>query len=145
MKLFKDIARAMATGEGAEGARLGEQRGNDDESRNFKFVTALFIGMVVAHLGESPGKAEIDQFIDRMRHDYRKRDPPFKALAMEGVVRAVYGEGHVLDEIPANEQLRLQYMAIREITHHNESVQDKLEEFLDDAEIIAREWESEES
>lgn len=145
MKLYKDLARAMATGHGQEGARLGEQLSSDDESRNFKYVTALFIGMVVTHLGENPGKAEIDQFIDRMRHDYRKMEPPFKSLAMEGVVRAVYGEAHLLDEIPANEQLRLQYMAIREITHHNESVSSKLDAYLDDAEVIAGEWEAEDT
>ena len=81
--------------------------------------------------------------MNEIRHGYREMAPPHNHLALEGVIRALCGEEHLIDEISAEGQFRVQLPAIVRIVHQSYEVQERLDGYLSDAEILAAQWQGE--
>jgi hypothetical protein len=143
-QLFRDTVKAMALGEGAKARELNEQIPEADGEAYAIFVAAMFAGAVGHRFADDQSQQAIKQFVDEMRHDYRHATPRFKPLVMEGVLRVLFGEEHLLDDISPEDQLRSQFMAIRKIVDQSEHMKQRLDEYLTDAEILAAHWQNEE-
>lgn len=138
--LFRDVMRAAALGDAERANQLDNRIEDADRSSYDIFVTAMFCGAVAHRFENDQSREAISRFVDEMRYDYRNAQPPVKPMAMEGTIRAVFGEEHLLDEIDGAEQLRHQFLAIRKIVHQSESMKSNLDGYLSDAEKLAREW-----
>jgi hypothetical protein len=138
--LFRDIAKAMAVG---DGDRAAELIGNIDDAEMHEYhtyITAVFAAAVAHYFKDDSSPEAIRRFVDGMRHDYRKANPPLQALTMEGLLRAFFGEEHLMDEIDPNEQLRCEFLAIRKMVFDNDELRLGLDKLVADAEAMAREW-----
>ncbi|MFD0556994.1 hypothetical protein FB566_2246 [Stackebrandtia endophytica] len=142
-QLFRQIVGAMAVGEGSKASVLIDQIPDEQEPDFHTYVTAFFSTAVVQRFGESPGPDVLRTFVDEMRYDYRNAEPPLKPMSMEALLRAFYGEEHLLDEITPEEQLRCEFLAIRKIVHQSEEMRLRLDAYLADAETLAKEWAAE--
>ncbi|HEU5128814.1 MAG TPA: hypothetical protein VFU12_12570 [Glycomyces sp.] len=106
-------------------------------------MTAMFCGAIEHRFTADQSHAAIKRFVDEMRYDYRNVQPPVQALVAEGLIRAVFGEDHLLDEISGQDQLRYQLLALRKIVDQSAEMRDRLEDYLTDAETLAAQWQSE--
>ncbi|MBO3734694.1 hypothetical protein [Glycomyces niveus] len=142
-ELFQKIAKALALGEGANARELIEQMPDEDEREYVVYIAAVFTELVDALFEEDHGLVAIKDFVDEMANAYRTAKPPFRSLAMEVLIRAVYDEDQSLDEVSAKEQLRYQTMALRMIVHKSPGVYAQLDQYLAEAKTLALEWLSE--
>jgi len=142
-QLFRQIVGAMAVGEGRKASDLIDQVPDEQEPDLHTYVTAFFSTAVIQRLGESPDQSALRAFVDEMRHDYRNAEPPLKPMALEALLRAFYGEEHLLNEVTPQEQLHCEFLAIRKIVHQSEDMSLRLETYLADAETLAKEWAAE--
>ena len=139
-QLFMQVGKAVAMGEGTKATGLIDQIPDNEQSAFHTYVTALFATAVVERFGESPGHDDLRRFVEEMRHDYRSADPSIKPMAMEALLRAFYGEEHLLDEVSPEEQLRCEFLAIRKIVHASADMRLRLDIYLADAEALAKDW-----
>lgn len=142
-KLFRDVVRAVALGDSETASRLDDDIQDGDRGAYNIYVTAMFCVAVGHRFENDESKEAITRFVDEMRYDYRNIDPPIRPLALEAVVRAVFGEEHLLDEVSGTEQLRHQILSIRKIVLQSDQMKERLEEYLKDAETLALQWTSE--
>ncbi|MEU5155434.1 hypothetical protein [Glycomyces sp. NPDC021274] len=143
-ELLREQVKAMIFNEPARSTELRTQIGEQGLARaHFNFTTAVFAGAVIQYFGEELDLAALRTFMTGIRHDFRKADPPLKFMTVEGAVRAIYGEDHFLDEMTGEEQLIAMSAVIRKITFETPYITDNIEPFLDEAEKLARQWESE--
>jgi len=138
--LFRNVMRAAALGNSDRASELDDQIVEQDRGAYDIFVTAMFCGAVAHRFEADQGNAAISRFVDEMRYNYRNAQPPIRPLALEGTVRAVFGEEHLLDEIDGAEQLRHQFLAIRKIVHDSEHMKERMDDYLADAELLAKQW-----
>jgi len=87
--------------------------------------------------------AGINAFVDEARHDYRNAEPELNVLILEAMIRAIYGEEHLVDHVPSDDQLMVQAPAIRKIVLQSQEMQDRLDDYLADAETLAKAWSEE--
>ncbi|MGH8792945.1 MAG: hypothetical protein ACRDXX_09895 [Stackebrandtia sp.] len=106
-------------------------------------MTAFFAGAAGHRFEHDQSHDAIHRFVSEARYDYRSADPPVKALVMEGLFRVLFGEEHLLNEISPEDQLRHQFLAIRKIVDQSEHMKERLDDYLADAETLARQWASE--
>ncbi|WP_199039430.1 hypothetical protein [Glycomyces salinus] len=142
-KLFQDTVREMALGNGSKARELNSQIPDAARDSYVIYVAAMFTGVTAAHLGEDPNHESIRDFVNRTAYAYRKADPPFKPMTMEALIRVIYGEDHLLDEVSPEDQLRFELLAIRMIVHENQDIKARLDDYLADAETLAAQWQSE--
>ena len=142
-QLFKGIVKAFALGDTETVDELNPKL-RDDESEDYTiYVSAMFAGVLAEVLGEDPSPEVVRGFVSDMSHAYRNSPTPFKPLAMEALIRVLFGEEELLEEVDPQDQLRLQIMAIRMATHKSTKIQDRLDDYLSDAEILAAQWQGE--
>lgn len=141
-ELFREHIKALAWGEGARSAELWQQIRSEDRTAHFAYTTAVFAGAVLQHFGETLGHEELQSFMNSIRHDFRKADPPLKFMNIEGAIRAIYGDDHFLDEMTAEEQMTAMTAVIRKIIDQTPLIKDNIEAFLDEADNLARQWQS---
>ena len=103
---------------------------------------ALFAGMVGHELGDEPTREDITRFVEEMRLEYRDADPRVNFFAVEGMIRALYGEDHLIDDIPAKDRYLAQMPVIYKVAGQSAEVRERIEDFLTDAEGLADYWES---
>jgi hypothetical protein len=141
--LFKQIVKALALGEGEQARELNRKL-RDDESDDYSiYVSAVFACTLGEIFDEDQSQEAIRGFVGEMSHAYRNANTPFKPLAMEALIRVLFGEDHLLDEVSPEDQLRLQTMAIRMAVHKSPRIQERLDDYLADAETLAAQWQSE--
>ena len=117
---------------------------NEDERREYHLLAmALFAGAVGDRLGDDPSRDEIDRFVNEMRHDYRNADPKVNFLALEAMIRGLYGEDHLIDDLPVKEQHLVLVPTIIKVVAQSDHMQQRLDDFLTDAETLAAHWQSE--
>lgn len=104
------------------------------------FVTAMFCGAVEHRFEDDQSRDEISRFVEEMRYDYQNLTPALKPLTVEGLIRAVFGEEHLLDEIDPLEQFRHQLLATRKIVDQSDHMQQRIDDYLTDAETLTNEW-----
>lgn len=141
--LFRETMKAAALGDSAAALRLDSQIPDVERESYNIYVTAMFCCAVEHRFSQDRSHAAITQFVNEMRYDFREANPPIKPLMIEGLVRAVFGEEHFLDEISAVEQLRAQLLAIRKIVDQSEQMQERLDDYLKDAETLTIQWAAE--
>lgn len=141
--LFRQIARAMALGDGDRAKGLIADIPDHEGHAYHTYMTAVFSCAVEHRFKDDNSQEAIRRFVEEMRHDYRTAEPPLKAFAMEGLLRAFFGEEHLMDEISADDQLRCELLAIRKIVHQSTHMKEHLDDYLTDAEGLAAEWTSE--
>lgn len=141
--LFQKIAKALALGEGANARELIEQMPDEDEREYVVYIAAAFTELVDTLFEKDHGLVAIKDFVDEMAYAYRTANPPFRSLAMEVLIRAVFDEDQALDEVTAEEQLRYQTMALRMIVHKSPAIFAQLDQHLVEAKSLAIEWLSE--
>lgn len=140
--LFKQHIKAMAFGQAEKAVEFNSQIDSEDRDAQFVFASGMFAGAMMHKLGEQPSLEEIKNFVDEVLEDYRKADPPLKPLAMEGLVRALYGEDSFLDEIPQPTQMQYQYLVVRKVVDQSPEMQEQLEDYMHDALMLVSEWEA---
>ncbi|ADD44059.1 hypothetical protein [Stackebrandtia nassauensis] len=139
-QLFRETVKAMALGDGAKARELNEQIPDADREAYAIYVAAMFAGAAGHQFEADQSPEAIKRFVNEMRHDFRKADPPFQPLAMEGLFRVLFGEEHLLDEISPADQMRLQFLAIRKIVDQSDHMKQRLDDYLTDAETLAEQW-----
>jgi len=143
-QLVRDLVRAIALGDGAKMKELNNQLPDADRNDYVVHVAAMFAGVAGHVFEQDQSPAAVREFVAKMSFAYRNANPPFKPLAMEAICRGLLGEDHLLDEVSAADQLDLEILAIRMIVDLYPAVSAQLESYLNDAEILAAEWQSEE-
>lgn len=139
-ELFREIVRAAALGKMEEAEALNE-RVSDAERASFSiFQTAAFSGVLEKRFATDSSREAVQRFVDEMRYDYRDAQPPIRPLVLEGVIRGILGEEHLLDEISIEDQLLYQIPTIRKIVDQSDELKSRLDDFLNDTEALAREW-----
>lgn len=133
----------MALGDGARARELHAQINDEDREAHYDYVTALFTIVIVHRLGEEPSVETIRRFVDEMASDYRKADPPLDSSALEGLIRALYGEGHLLENVSAETQLQYQFLSIRKIVDQSPHLTENLDGLLKDATKLCAIWSQE--
>lgn len=141
--LFRQIAKAMALGDGDRAADLIDSVPDNEIDVYQTYITAVFAGAAGHRFDEDHSHEAIRQFVSEARLNFQSAQPPLKALVMEGLFRVLFGEEHLLDEITPDDQLRHQFLAIRKIVGQSDHMQEHLDEYLADAETLAKEWTSE--
>lgn len=140
----RELLRAQALRETETAERLNGDLTEAEREHYHLMAMALFAGALEQRLGEQPTRAEIDAFVNEMRHDYRNASPAMNFLAVEGMIRALYGEEALADDIPASDQYRAQITTIVKVVAQSHQMRAKLEDYLSDAEALATQWQREE-
>lgn len=139
-RLFRDIVTQLAHGHGDAGRDLLTRIPDDQVHAYHTFVTGAYSVLTATYFAQDSGPEALRRFVDGMRHDYRRADPPLKTLVVEGLLRAFYGEDHLIDEIDPMDQLRHQLMAIRKMVFEDEALAADLDGHLAQAESLTRQW-----
>ena len=63
-----------------------------------------------------------------------------KATAVEGCIRAIYGEDHLLDDLDIEDQIISMWAVIRKVGDQSPQVQAQLDAYLTDAVTLAKLW-----
>ena len=145
--LDRGLLKAIALGDGESIRDLNEKRLASDrdpqQRKDFRTLTsALFVVALEQRFADDTSSEAVKRFVEELRYDYRDAKPPIKPLVTEAVIRAVMGEEHLLDEISAEDQLESQFPVIRKITMQSSDMTARIDSYLDDAQSLAREWES---
>ncbi|MGH8792944.1 MAG: hypothetical protein ACRDXX_09890 [Stackebrandtia sp.] len=143
-ELFRQVVKAMATGDRDRAIDLNKQVLDSDRRAYFIFVSAVFAGAVEHRFKDDRSHEAVVRFVNEMRHDFRNAEPPIKPLAVEGLIRALFGEDHFLDDIDSEDQFLSQYAVIRKIVDQSDHMKERFDDYLADAETLARQWASEE-
>lgn len=138
----KDYVRALATGDTARIRELDDQIPETEWEDFHTYVSAFFSLMLELRFKDGASREAITAFVDEARYDYRNVEPPIKPLMLEAAVRAAAGEEHLLDDVPTAELVRAQYLVIGKIARQSDDVQQRLEQYLGEAENLAAEWAS---
>lgn len=142
-ELFKQAVRASALGQGETAKSLTLKIDDSDSQAYFIFVSAFFAGIAEHWFREDQSQEAIARFVNEMRNDFAHADPPVKPLVVEGVLRALFGEDHLLDDITGMEQLTASLDAIRKMVDQSDHIQEHLNDYLNDAQILAAAWATE--
>lgn len=136
--LFRQTLRAAVLGDSKEANRLHDQIPRDDLNAYNVFIVAVFAGALEVRFKDDQSMDAIRRFADEMRYDYRNVEPPVQQLVVEGLIRGMLGEEHLFDGIAAEEQMRTQLMAIRKIVGQSPEMRERIDDYLADAETLAR-------
>lgn len=136
--LFRQAIRAAVLGDSAEANRLHDQIPREDMNAYNAFIVAVFAGALEVRFKDDQSLDAIRRFADEMRYDYRSAEPPVQQLVVEGLIRGMLGEEHLFDGITAEEQMRTQLMAIRKIVGQSPEMRERIDDYLADAEALAK-------
>lgn len=139
-KLFRQIVKAMAAGKGSEALELDGQIPDEDRQAYFIFVSAVFAGAVEHRFEDDDSHAAVVSFVNEMRRDFSQSDAPIKPLIVEGLIRAILGEDHLIDDIDSGDQFMAQYAVIRKVVDQSDHMKTRFDDYLTDAETLARAW-----
>jgi hypothetical protein len=141
----RELLKAQALRDFEKADEIDSQLTDDERGVYYLQAMALFAGALGHRLGEEPTRDDIDKFVNEMRYDYRNADPGVNFLALEAMIRAIYGEEHLADDLSAKEQYLVQVPTIVKIVAQSEEMRSRLDDYLTDAETLAAEWAREES
>lgn len=140
--LFRATVKALANGDAAEAKRLDAEIEHSDREAYNIYLAAVFFGAVGHRFQHDHSQEAIRHFVNEMAHEYRNATPALKPLTVEGLIRAAFGEDHFLDEISPDDQLMYQIPIIHKIVAQSEHMQQRLDDYLTDAETLASQWTS---
>jgi hypothetical protein len=137
---IRDIVRAIASGEGVKAKNLVNQLPDEDHQAYFIFLSAVMAGALDHHFKTDHSREAITRFVNEMRYEYRKVDPPINTLVIEGVIRGFFGEDHLLNGMSTKDKIIAAYPIIRSIVARSRHMQDNLDKYFTDAEMLAQQW-----
>lgn len=138
--LFQRTMRAAAQGRSTEANELLDRIPKSDIPMYNMYILAMFTVCVDVRFEHDASPEAIRAFGDEMRYDYRNAQPPVKQHVVEGLIRGMAGEEHLLKEISPENQHMTQLMAIRKIVGESPKLQENLGTYLAEAVDLAREW-----
>lgn len=138
----RELLKAQALRDTKAADLINEQLTDEERGYYHLMTMALFAGTLESRLGESPSRDEIEKFVSEMRYDYRNASPKMNFLAVEALVRALYGEEELIDDISAADQYRVQIAAIVKVVAQSDDLKQRLDDYLTDAETLATQWQS---
>ncbi len=141
----RHLLRAFALGDSATAHQLNQDLPDSERDRYFDLVAALFAVLLERRFASGVNRDVISGFVNEMRYDYRNAQPPINALAAEGVIRAAFGDDHLLADIADAEVLNAQHQVITKIVAQDAEVSASIDRFLDEAESTVKSWDSQES
>lgn len=136
-ELFRQILKAAAAGHSETLGGLMRQIKNEDRQAFFVFTTAVFSGMVDHWFTGERDAAVARSFVNDMRQEFDEGAVNF--LVVEGLIRALFGEDELLDDITPDDQLSASLAVIRKIFDQSEEIRDRLDDYLSDAAMMADE------
>ncbi|QSB05352.1 hypothetical protein [Natronoglycomyces albus] len=139
---LKDFVKALALGDVATSQRLGPQLLEGDTKYLGLYVTAASSLFIDRHFSGDHSLETIKDFAVEMRDQFQKADPPVKPLHVEAVIRAVWGEDHLLDDIRGRDQYSTHVAMIRKVGFDSEDIRANIDAILDEAEELTDEWTS---
>lgn len=137
-KLFRHVVKAFALGDASEAKRLDAQIIDADREAYNLYVMAVFFGAVGHRFGDDNSPEAVRIFASELRQEYPNPPEPIKLMVVEGLIRAVFGEDHLLDEISPHDQLLYQFPIIRKIVGQSPEMRERIEDYLTDAETLAK-------
>ena len=140
---LQQVMKAAALGDSDRANELHDQFTAEDQGAYNVYVIAVFAGAMGVRFATDQSLEAVRRFAAEMEYDYRSATPPVKQLTVELLIRAMMGEEHLFDEISAEDQLRLQLLAIRKVVDQSEKMRTHIDEYLSDAAKLATQWESE--
>lgn len=141
----RKLLRAFALRDTATANALNEELPDSQRDEYFDLVAALFAVLLERQFASGVSRDAISSFVGEMRYDYRSAQPPFNSLAAEGVIRAAFGDDHLLANLPNAEVLNVQHQVITKIVAQDTEVSGSLDRFLDEAESTAASWRAEDA
>jgi hypothetical protein len=104
--LFRAHAAARLRGDAAEACRIARRFTEGQRRAHLVFVQSLFAGVIVDRLGTRPDPHDLAEITKGLhdKHFDQNGTAGFVALRAEAMVRALFGEEHLLFEIPYAEQ-----------------------------------------
>ncbi|GAA4919047.1 hypothetical protein LX16_4415 [Stackebrandtia albiflava] len=139
-QLFKDTVKALALGDADRAMELDERISSEDRGDYFIYLSAVMAGAIEHHFANDHSREAIARFAEELRYEFRNATPPVKPLVIEAVVRAFYGEDHLLDDVSNDDQILAAYPIIRSITYRSEHMRSNLDKYLADAAMLADQW-----
>ncbi|WP_025273601.1 hypothetical protein [Haloglycomyces albus] len=109
------------------------------------FTLSTFSVLLEKALDDDTSQSAVKQFVERVRYAYRRADPPFNGLILEGLIRGLLGEEAFLDEITPEQQYEAQMLTIRYVAETDEHVKAHIDTYLTDAATLADQWSEETS
>jgi hypothetical protein len=104
LALFRAHATARLRGDTTEAARLAAAIGDERRMIHHMFVLALFTEVVISELGDRPDPWDLAELTRTLHDKHHRRDPRFKAIKAEALIRAVCGESFLLTEVAYAQQ-----------------------------------------
>ena len=138
--LFQKTLRAASLGKSQEASRLHDQIVKSELVNYYAYIVAFFSVCLEVRFADDASPEAIRAFGDEMRYDYRNAEPPVKQHVVEGLIRGMAGEEHLLKEISPEDQHMTQLMTIRKIVGESPKLQENLGTYLAEAVNLAREW-----
>lgn len=131
---------------------LGDGRANElarplmlNEPENYSlYVTATFVAFVDQEFKDDHQLPTIRAFAERMAEDFQEAQPTISAQAIEYLIRAIFDEEDLADEVSAREQVVNQNAVIRKLGNESPVIRQSLNAFLGDAAKLANAWAAEE-
>lgn len=142
-ELFLQHAKAMALGNIKQASAINQEISDDDRSSQFIFTAAFFGGLITEHFGADLDPGQLKAFVSALVDNSENAEPGVKAEAAEGCVRAIYGEGELLDDLELDDQAVAMWAMIREIAANSETLRQNIDEHLREALSLAQEAEDE--
>lgn len=114
---------ALLTGDLDAASRLRARLGRDGEASATEFLRAATAVSLEYRFGPGAGIGagpvdydELAAFMAELRFAGRTSEPPPDYLAVEAVVRSLYGEPHLIDPLEGRQRSRALYTALRHQT-----------------------------
>lgn len=135
-----ELLKALALGEVTGADHASDNFDEAERERYYVLTLALFAGAVGHRLGGEPERSDVDAFVHELNLDYEDDDSQVNFLAVEAVVRAVFGEDHLIDDLSSRDQYLAQLPAIRKVVAQSDDLRDRLDDYLAEADSLASEW-----
>ncbi|THV40877.1 hypothetical protein [Glycomyces buryatensis] len=141
----REALRAQALNEHEQANSILAKLPPEQLEHYYLLAMALFMGAIGHRLGERPAREEIDRVLAEMRYDFRGVKDEVNFLHVEALIRGLYGEDHLLEDVSSQDQYRAAMPVIYKVIGQSEQFKAQLDRYLDDAEKMVRIWQADEN
>lgn len=107
-QLHRSYVTAIALREHRRAGDLRQQFGKHDHKTAYYYVMATCMVALEHRFGDIEetdlDHAELVRFLTELRTDFRHAEPPLDFLAIEALIRSIYGEDYLLEYLTGTEQ-----------------------------------------
>ncbi|HEU5130419.1 MAG TPA: hypothetical protein VFU12_20740 [Glycomyces sp.] len=138
----REALRAQALNDHDKAREVLDRLSPEDLDHYYLLAMALFMGAIGHRLGKSPSREDIERVVAEMRYDFRKVREQVNLLHVEAIIRGLYGEDHLLEDIASEDQYQAAMPVIYKVIGQSEEFRAQLDQYLADAERMVRIWQS---